>query len=73
MDFENKLWERNILGEDNPEKLRNMILYLIGVNCALRAGDEHYALRRPGGCPPSQISAEHNEFGIKYIVYVKIQ
>ena len=50
------LWEHNILGEENPEKLRNTVLYFLSVNCALRAGDEHYRLRCPGGCTPSQIS-----------------
>ena len=35
MDIEKKLWEKNILGEENPEKLRNMVLYLVGINCAL--------------------------------------
>ena len=35
MDIEKKLWEKNILGEENPEKLCNMVLYLVGINCAL--------------------------------------
>ena len=67
--FENMLWEKNILGEDTPDKLRNTVLYLLGVNCALRAGDEHYNLRRPGGCTMSQLSFERNEIGVKCLVY----
>ena len=51
LEFENKLWETNVLGEDTLDKLRSTVLYLLGVNCTLRAGDEHYALRRPGGVP----------------------
>ena len=51
MKVENDMRNRNILGEDTPDKLRSTVLYLIGVNCALRAGDEHKALRRPGGVP----------------------
>ena len=44
LEFENTLWEKGILGEDTPDKLRSTILYILGVNCGLRAGDEHYAL-----------------------------
>ena len=56
LQYENSLWQRNILGEDTPDKLRDTVLYILGVNCALRAGDEHYNLRRPGGCTSSQLS-----------------
>ena len=49
MEYEKKMWDDNILGEDMPDKLRNTALYLIGVNCALRAADKHYELRRPEG------------------------
>ena len=68
-DYENKLWDRNVLGEDSPDKLRNTVLYLLGVNLALRAGDEHYALRHPGGCTPSQFSFEVNDQGVRCLVY----
>ena len=69
LDYENTLWERNILSEDSPDRLRNTVLYLLGVNCTLRAGDEHYMLRRPGGCTTSQLSFEFNSDGDKCIVY----
>ena len=48
-----------------------MILYynLIGVNCALRAGDEHYCLRQTGGCVSSQFSFEINSEGLRCLVY----
>ena len=42
--IENQLWEQNILGEDTPDKLRNTVLFLIGVNIQLRAVEEHYEL-----------------------------
>ena len=35
MSFENKLWERGVLGEDTPERLRNTVLFLLGINCSL--------------------------------------
>ena len=41
----------------------------LGVNCALRAGDEHYALRCPGGCLTSQLSFKPNQKGIRCLVY----
>ena len=69
MRFEDGLWERRVLGEDTPDKLRSTVLFLIGVNCALRAGDEHYALRRPGDCLTSQFSFEQNSMGIRCLVY----
>ena len=67
--YETKLWEQNVLGEDSPDKLRDTVLYLIGVNCGLRASDEHYALRRPRGCIPSQFSFEINSLGQRCLVY----
>ena len=69
LEFEQNLWLKGVLGEDTPDKLRNTVLYLIGVNCALRAGDEHYALRRPGRCTSSQISFEVNKDGLRCAVY----
>ena len=69
LEYENRLWDTNILGEDTPDKLRDTVLYLLGVNCALRAGDEHYNLRRPSNLWKSQLSFENNEFGIRCLVY----
>ena len=69
MEHEMHMWQTNVLGEDTPDKLHNTVLYLIGVNCALRAGNEHYALRRPGGCIGSQFSFEENGNGVRYLVY----
>ena len=43
-DYENRLWESNILGESNPDQLRNTVLFLIGMNIGLRAGEERYNL-----------------------------
>ena len=69
MAHENAMWARNILGEDSPEKLRGTVLFLIGINCALRSGDEHYGLRRPGECVSSQFSFEENSMGVRCLVY----
>ena len=69
LETESKMWEDSILGEDTPDKLRDTILYIVGVNCALRAGDEHYNLRRPGGCTTFQFSFERNEHDVRCVVY----
>ncbi len=47
-DQEELMWSKRILGESNPDKLRLTVLYLIGLNCALRGSDKHHRLR----CPP---------------------
>ena len=44
--MENELWVKGVLGEDNLEKLRNTVLFLIGINATLRAIEEHYHLCR---------------------------
>ena len=46
-EVENCMWQSNILGEDTPNRLRNSILFLIGVNMYLRAVEEHYYLHHP--------------------------
>ena len=42
---EETLWSKGILGEDTPDKLRNTVLFLLGMNVLLRAVEEHYYLR----------------------------
>lgn len=37
---EKKLWDQNILGDDNPSRLNRTLLYLLGINAGLRGGDE---------------------------------
>ena len=71
LEFENTLWEKSILGEDHPDKLSNTVLHLLGVNCVLCAGDEHYGLRRSGGETTSQLSFEENSMNVKCLVYRK--
>ena len=44
-EFENQLWSSGTLGEDTPEKLHDTVLFLLGINLALRVGDEHYDLQ----------------------------
>ena len=44
-----------MLGEEDPEKLVKTVLFLTGGNFALRWGDKHKRLRRPG-CDPQIIN-----------------
>ena len=67
--YESEMWEQGILGEDSPDRLRDTVLFLIGRQCALRASDEHYYLRRPTPTEPSQLSFELNPSGLKCLVY----
>ena len=42
---ENEMWERGILGTDTARNLVDTLLYSIGLNFALRTGQEHRNLR----------------------------
>ena len=41
LDIEKSLWDKGVLGEDTPDKLRETVLFLLGVNLGLCTGDEH--------------------------------
>ena len=66
---EQNLWESGVLGEDAPDKLRNTVLFLLGINIFLRAVEEHYYLRRSVAEGTSQLSFELNTRGEKCLVY----
>ena len=69
MELENLLWARGILGEDMPDRLRDTVLFLLGINLGLRAIDEHYDLCRYSSDKPSQLSFECDEAGKRCLVY----
>ena len=70
LDYENELWRSGTLGEDTPDKLRDTVLFILGINLALRAGDEHHDLRREGPNLPSQLNFERDtESGKCCVVY----
>ena len=71
MEVESKLWQQGILGEDSPDKLRDTVLFLIGIHTGMRAGDEHYALRRHSPWKDSQITFKKNESGVRCAVYTE--
>ena len=52
-DHEQILWDKGILGEDTPDKLRKTVFFLIGVRFGLRGIKEQHSLQR---YPDSQIN-----------------
>ncbi len=68
MSDEDKMWREGVLGEDMPEKLRNTVMYLLGVCCALRGGQEHQELRAPGFDLQVNVVVED---GVELLVYTQ--
>ncbi|XP_021345205.1 uncharacterized protein LOC110445118 [Mizuhopecten yessoensis] len=64
---EDVMWSKHVLGDDTPEKLINTMVYLIGLNFALRGGQEHRNLRRGDR---SQFCVGENEQG-RYLAYTE--
>ena len=63
------LWSMGILGIDYPDQLLNTVVFMIGLSCALRAGQEHRKLR---SIPfRSQFSWHVGDDGLHYIRYTE--
>ena len=45
-EMEDHMWSMGVLGESNPTQLSHTLLYLLGVNLALRGGDEHKRFKK---------------------------
>ncbi len=69
--FEDKnvMWASSGLGKDTPDKLRNTVMFLLGILCALCGGEEHRRLH----CPPHnpQIVIKKDGQGQDYLVYTE--
>lgn len=63
---EEYMGKHNILGTDTPQKLLDTLLFLLGLNFALRAVQEHRNLRVG---KYSQISVMKKRNGLKYLEY----
>ena len=63
------MWEKGILGEDNPTQLLDTILYLLGINYALHGGEEHKCLHRPGF--KSQLEIGVDSEGVKCLIFTE--
>ena len=62
---ENYLWEHDSMGNDNLEVLRNTLVWVLGLNFVLRAGQERRNLRMKN----SQLSVAIDEDGKQYLEY----
>ena len=63
---EDILWRKQFLGEDTPQQLLDTLVYLIGLNFALRAGDEHRFLRVGSASQFEVLVASSGETSLKY-------
>ena len=50
---------------------RDTVLFLLGINLGLRAGDEHHQLHRHAPWKESQLTFKHNDKGVRYLVYTE--
>ncbi len=64
---ENVMWESGVLGQDQPRQLLDAVIYLLGVNLALRGGIEHKNLQHPGFNP--QITVSKDPVGHKCLLF----
>ncbi len=64
---ENSLWDKGVLGTNDPDTLCDTLLFLLGLHLALRGGKEHKDLCAPGF--DSQLSVEVDKDGTKYLLF----
>ena len=64
---EDVLWQKGALGEHTPQCLLDTLIFYIGMNFALRSGDEHRRLR----FHPCQVEAKQDEKGQQYLLYIE--
>ena len=67
LEEENRLWAKNILGEDSGTQLVETLVYLFGLHLALRGGKEHRRLR----CVNPRIVLKYDDKGKKYLEYTE--
>ena len=65
--MEETLWKNGLLGDHNAQVLLDTLLYLTGLNFALRSGEEHRWFRHK----PSQINFMNPENEAPYIAYTE--
>ena len=68
LEEENLMWSKGVLGFDDPDVLVSTIVYLFGLNFALRAGQEHRNLRFT---PNPQVVLHTDKDGRKFLRYTE--
>ena len=66
---EDILWSQGLLGINDLETLLNTVVFIIGKGFSLRAGKEHYSLRRPHF--DSQFKFLHDDEGQVFLRYIE--
>ena len=61
------MWEHGFLGSENAELLRHTLVWVLGIQFALRAGQEHRNLRLEN----SQLSLQCDELGREFLQYTE--
>ena len=64
-DLEEELWSHGVLGDSDPRKLLDTLVFLLGLNFALRSGKEHRSLR------PDMIELIEKEDEPSYLQYIE--
>ena len=67
LDNKELMFNKGVLGDEFPLQLLGTVIYMVGMRCALRGGNEHNNLRRPGF--QSQFMFERDQHGIERLVY----
>ena len=62
---ENKLWEKGVLGESDPQTLLDTVVFLSGIHFAHRSGQEHRSLKL------SQFELQTDEDGSLFLLYTE--
>ncbi len=69
LEAEDKMWKLGVLGDQNPDQLRDTVMFLIGLSFALCGGDEQRNLRGPGY--NLQILVKRDVHGVKFLEYAE--
>ncbi|CAC5422193.1 unnamed protein product [Mytilus coruscus] len=70
VDEETSLYDKGILGMDNPQQLLNTLLYLCGLHFALKGGTEHRRLRLNSN-PQITGPFQEKDAKLRYLLYKK--
>ena len=65
VDEENQLWEKGVLGDHSPQSLVDTMLFLCGLNFALRSGQEHRSVQS------SQLRLTKSATGTMQLEYIE--
>jgi len=63
------MWQEDVFGSDTPDILRDILLYLLRLNFALRGGEEYYNLKI--GENSQLIIAKDGKSGRRYQRYIR--